>query len=126
MGYPGALGLDLKNEAGNWPAILKKIEDAVVAKGQAGRMGTVAFSFSYCNSAGLGEFAKNVIEGNAKKDDVNGILAGYEKYSPGAKWNYIYYTDANTKEVKKNHILVLEDTYILGKGFSGIIYVLKK
>jgi hypothetical protein len=32
MGYPGAFGIDLKAEAGNWPEILKKVEATVVAK----------------------------------------------------------------------------------------------
>ncbi|MDR2738218.1 MAG: DUF3798 domain-containing protein, partial [Treponema sp.] len=32
MDYPGALGLELSAEAGNFPAILKKVEEAVVAK----------------------------------------------------------------------------------------------
>lgn len=121
MGYPGALGLDLKKEAGNWPAIVKKIEAAVVAKGQKGRMGTSAYSFSYCNSAGLGEYAKNVIEGKAKKNDYKAILAGYAKFTPGAQWNYSLYADAKTKVVAKNHMLILQDTYILGKGYSGVI-----
>ncbi|MDR2069032.1 MAG: DUF3798 domain-containing protein, partial [Spirochaetaceae bacterium] len=40
MGYPGALGIDLSAEAGNFPAILKKVEEAVIAKGGAGRFGT--------------------------------------------------------------------------------------
>ncbi|HON89535.1 MAG TPA: DUF3798 domain-containing protein, partial [Spirochaetales bacterium] len=36
MGYPGALDLDLKAEAGDFQKILKKVEDAIVAKGGAG------------------------------------------------------------------------------------------
>ena len=28
MGLPGALGIDLSKEKGNWPAILKKVEGA--------------------------------------------------------------------------------------------------
>jgi uncharacterized protein len=36
MGYPGALGIDLSKEAGNFPAILKKVEQAVVDKGGKG------------------------------------------------------------------------------------------
>lgn len=121
MGYPGAFGLDLKKEAGNWPAIMKKIEKTVIAKGEKGRMGSCAFSFSYCNSAGLGEYAKSVIEGKAKKGDMNGVLAGYAKSSPGAKWNATLYADGKTKKVFKNYMLILEDTYIFGKGFSGVI-----
>lgn len=121
MGYPTALGIDLKAEAGDWPAIVKKIEDAVLAKNQSGRMGAPAYSFSYCNSLGLGEFAKSVIEGKAQKDDTGAIIEAFKKITPGAEWATTFYADANTKEVKENHLLVLEDTYIFGKGYSGAI-----
>ena len=40
MGYPGALGLDLKDEAGDFEKILAKVEEAVVEKGGADRFGT--------------------------------------------------------------------------------------
>ena len=33
MGYPGAFGIDLKKEAGNWPAIMDKVEKTVIAAG---------------------------------------------------------------------------------------------
>ncbi|MEL7565847.1 MAG: DUF3798 domain-containing protein [Dehalobacterium sp.] len=121
MGYPTALGVDLKAEAGDWMAIVKKIEDAVLAKNQSGKMGTPAYSFSYCNSVGLGEFAKSVIEGKATKDDTDAIMEAFKKITPGAEWATSFYADANTKEVKKNHLLVLEDTYIFGEGYSGAI-----
>ena len=42
MGYPGALGIDLSKEQGDWPAILRKVEEAVVKAGGGGRMGTWA------------------------------------------------------------------------------------
>ena len=93
MGYPGALGIDLSKEAGNFPAILKKVEQAVVDKGGKGRFGTWAFSYGYTVTAGLGEFAKNVIEGKANKDSLKDLFAAYGKYTPGAKWNGAYYTD---------------------------------
>jgi hypothetical protein len=47
MGYPGALGIDLSAEAGNFNAILKKVEEAVLAKGGSGRFGTWAFSYGF-------------------------------------------------------------------------------
>jgi len=117
MGYPGALGLDLSKEAGDFPAILKKVEQAVIAKGGAGRFGTWAFSFGFTTTAGLGEFAKRVIEGTAKKDSMQDLFAALEKYTPGAKWNGSYYTDIATGVRAKNQILIYMDTYIFGKGF---------
>ena len=115
MGYPGALGIDLSAEMGNFPAILKKVEAAVVAKGGAGRFGTWAFSYGYTVTAGLGEFAKNVIDGKAKKDTLKDLFTALGKYTPGAKWNGAYYTDANTGVRAKNQVLVYMDTYIMGK-----------
>jgi hypothetical protein len=114
MGYPGALGIDLSAEMGNFPAILKKVESSVVAKGGAGRFGTWAFSYGYTVSAGLGEFAKNVIDGKAKKDSLKDLFAALGKYTPGAKWNGAFYTDANTGVRAKNQVLVYMDTYIMG------------
>ena len=117
MGYPGALGLDLSKEAGDFPAILKKVEKAVIDKGGAGRFGTWAFSYGYTVTAGLGEFAKRVIEGNAKKDSLKDVFDAFGKYTPGAKWNGSYYTDMATGVRARNQVLIYMDTYIFGKGF---------
>ena len=117
MGYPGALGIDLSAEAGNFPAILKKVEAAVIAKGGAGRFGTWAFSYGFTTTAGLGQFAINVIEGKAKKDSLKDVFAAYGKYTAGAKWNGAYNLDMATGVRAKNHILIYQDTYIFGKGY---------
>jgi hypothetical protein len=117
MGYPGALGLDLSKEAGNFPLILKKVEEAVKAKGGAGKFGTWAFSYGYSLTAGLGEFAKNVVEGKAKKDSLNDVFKALAKYTPGAKWNGAYYKDVGTGVRAKNQVLIYMDTYVFGKGF---------
>jgi hypothetical protein len=117
MGYPGALGIDLSKEAGNFPAILKKVEAAVVAKGGKGKFGTWAFSYGFTVSAGLGEFAIRVIDGKAKKDSLKDLFDAYAKYTPGAKWNGAYYVDMGTGVRAKNQVLVYMDTYIFGKGF---------
>jgi hypothetical protein len=117
MGYPGALGIDLSAEAGDFPAILKKVEEAVVAKGGAGRFGTWAYSLGYTFSAGLGEFAKRVIEGTAQKDSATDLFAALGVFTPEAKWNGAAYVDANTGVKIRNHFLVYMDTYIFGQGF---------
>ena len=119
IGFSAALSLDLKDVAGDFPAIMKRIEEAVVAKGGSGRVGACAYSFSYCNSAALGEFAKDVIDGKAKIDDTAALVAAYNKITPGAVWTTTKYADAKTNEVMNNYLLVLEDTYIFGKGYSG-------
>ena len=119
MGYPGALGVDLKDAQGDFPKILKKVEDAIVAKGGAGRFGTWAFSYGFTNTAALGELAKRVIEKKADLTKLEDVLAAYNKYTPGASWNGKYYTDKNTGATAENHILLYQDTYMMGKGYMG-------
>ncbi|NLD04572.1 MAG: DUF3798 domain-containing protein [Synergistaceae bacterium] len=119
MGYPGAFGIDLAAEAGNWPVILKKVEEAVADAGAAGRMGTWAFSYGYTNSVALAEFGKRIVEGTAKLDSKDDLMACYGEYTPGAAWNGNFYTDLGTGVTRKNHLLVYQDTYIFGKGFMN-------
>jgi hypothetical protein len=119
MGYPGAFGIDLKAEAGNWPAILKKVEKTVIAKGGAKRMGTWAFSYNYASTEALAEFGKRITEGTAKLDSFTDLMKCYEKYTPGAAWNGSYYYDRATKTEKKNHVMLYEDTYVFGQGYLG-------
>jgi hypothetical protein len=117
MGYPGALGIDLSAEAGNFPAILKKVEEAIVAKGGGGKFGTWAFSYGFTASAGLGEFAKRILDGTAKMDNLSDLYAALGEFTPGAKWNGGYYVDANTGIRARNQILIYMDTYVMGKDY---------
>ena len=119
-GYPGALGIDLSKEKGDWPAILKKVEESVVAAGGAGRMGTWAFSYGYTNGSALAEFGKRIVEGSAKLDSLKDLMECFNKYTPGAKWSAAYYTDAGTGVRIRNFLLVRQDTYIFGKGYMGM------
>jgi hypothetical protein len=123
MGYPGALGIDLSKEQGNWPAILKKVEAAVVAAGGKARMGTWAYSYGYTTTAGLGEYGKRIVEKKAKLGDMKALMDSYAKYTPGAAWNGSNYTDVGTGVKKKNYFLVYQDTYVFGKGYLGMTKV---
>ncbi len=115
MGYPGALGLDLTAEAGDFAKILAKVEDAVVKQGGAGKFGTWAFSYGYTVSAGLAEHAKNVIEGKSELLDIDDLSKAYAVYSPGANWNGANYVNADSGVKTANCFLVYQDTYIMGK-----------
>ena len=115
MGYPGALGLDLTAEAGDFPAILAKVEAAIVENGGAGRFGTWAYSYGYTVSAGLAEHAYNVITGKSELLDMDDLAAAYKVYSPEASWNGANYVNASTGVKLDNVFLVYQDTYIMGK-----------
>ena len=114
MGYPGALGLDLTEEAGDFEKILAKVESAIVEKGGAGKFGTWAYSYGYTVSAGLAQHAMNVINGESELDDIDDISKAYAVFSPGANWNGSNYTNADTGVKSDNTFLIYQDTYIMG------------
>ncbi len=121
MGYPGALGIEFTDaEKGNWPALLKKVEQAVIKAGGGKRMGTWAFSYGFTTTAGLAEFGKRIVEGKAKIDNPKDLIACYTKYTPGANWNMAYYTDAGTGVANKQFGLVYQDTYVFDEGYLGL------
>ncbi|MCR5791452.1 MAG: DUF3798 domain-containing protein [Lachnospiraceae bacterium] len=115
MGYPGALGIDLTEEAGDFEKILAKVEEAVCEKGGEGRFGTWAYSYGYTVSAGLAQHAMNVIDGNSELADIDDIAKAYEVFSPKAAWNGSNYTNVETGVKSDNVFLVYQDTYIMGK-----------
>ncbi len=115
MGYPGALGLDLTEEAGDFEKILAKVEAAIVEQGGAGRFGTWAYSYGYTVSAGLAEHAYNVITGKSELLDMDDLAEAYKVYSPNASWNGANYTNASTGVKLDNVFLVYQDTYVMGK-----------
>lgn len=116
-GYPGALGLDLSNEAGDWEAILKKEEEDIIAKGASERIGTWAYSFGYSGTTALVELGKKVAEGEADYKNLDDITNAFSESTPGADWRTRWYVDRATREEKDNFAMVLQDTYVFGKGF---------
>ena len=120
QGYPGALGIDLSKQKGNFPAILKKIEQVVVARGGAGRLATWPYASGYAITAGLGEFGKRVTEGKARVGNFRHLMQALDAVSPGISWNGSVYTDVATGVKTRNFVLVYQDTYVLGKGRLGL------
>lgn len=114
MGYPGALGIDLTAEAGDFDKILAKVESTICEKGGAGRFGTWAYSYGYTTSAGLAQHAVNVIKGESELDDIDDISKAYNVFSPKAEWNGSNYTNVETGVKLDNVFLVYQDTYIMG------------
>ncbi|MDO4988197.1 MAG: DUF3798 domain-containing protein [Synergistes sp.] len=117
MGYPAAFGIDLKKEAGDWPAIMKKIEQVVVKTPGKGRMGTWFYSYGWSTTCALAEYGKRIVEGKAKLYNLKDLWKCYDKFTPGAKWNGSPYYDMAKKLKVKKFVLVYQDTYVFGKGY---------
>jgi hypothetical protein len=120
QGYAGAFGIDLSKEKGDWKAILAKIEKTVVAKGASGRLVTWPYPSGYCVVAGLGEYAKNVIQNKAKLGNAADIMKALATFSPGVDWNSTAYSDISTQVRMRNFLLVYQDSYVFGKGAMGM------
>ena len=114
MGYPGALGIDLTEEAGDFDKILAKVESTIVERGGADHFGTWAYSYGYTTSAGLAQHAMNVLKGESELDDIDDIAKAYQVFSPKAEWNGSNYTNVETGVKLDNVFLVYQDTYIMG------------
>ena len=120
MGYPGAFGIDLKKEAGDWPAIMNKVEKAVIKAGGKGRMGTWPYSYGWSTTCALAEYGKRIVEKKAKLYNLKDLWKCYDKYTPGAAWNGAAYYDMAKQMKIKKFVLVYEDTYVFGKGYMGV------
>lgn len=114
MGYPGALGIDLTEEAGDFEKILAKVESSINEKGGAGKFGTWAYSYGYVTSAGLAEHAISVLKGESELCNMEDIAKAYQVYSPKASWNGSNYTNVSTGVKADNVFLVYQDTYVMG------------
>lgn len=105
MGYPEALGgLDTTAEAGDFDAITNKVEEAIIAAGGEGRFGTWTCSWGYTLSSGLGQYAWDLLEGNAKLQDADDISKAF-KAASGKEWGGSTYVDADG--VKNDSIILM-------------------
>ncbi|MDR1487106.1 MAG: DUF3798 domain-containing protein, partial [Deltaproteobacteria bacterium] len=58
LGFPDAFDLELTPYLGQWPQVLKIVEDAVIENGGDKRIGTWAYPLGFTQTAGLVEFGK--------------------------------------------------------------------
>ncbi len=119
MGYPGALGIDLTDVQGDFPAMIAKEEAVLEERGGSGRFGTWVYSNGFTTTVALGEHAINVINGESVIDSKEDVVAAYDVESPEASWNAGNNIDFGTDTVFPNHFLMFQDTYIFGKGPAG-------
>jgi hypothetical protein len=117
LGFPGALGVYAEPLVGRWPELLRAVEEAAVARGAAGRLGTWAYPLGFTQTAGLAEFGKMLAEGRADIYDMGAIIECLGLFSPGAHWAGTFLNDPATGRMVRNYLLVYQDTYILGKGY---------
>ena len=119
LGYPEALGgLDTTAEAGDFSAILTKVEQAIVDAGGAGRFGTWSVSWGYTLSSGLGEYAMGIVNGTAEVQNRDDIAVAF-KLASGADWSGSNYV--TTDGVAMSSVtLMYADTYIMGKGYMHV------
>jgi len=120
LGYSTAFDVDLSDVRGNWSAILRRVEDAVISNGGQGRMGSWAYSCSYTMTQALAEYGKQIVEGTMKRGNKFDLLRAFSIFTPGANWNGSAYEDVESKTIKENHILVYQDTYVFGTGHLGM------
>lgn len=109
-GYPGALGLDVKDMAGDVPKILKAIEEAIVAKGGAGRFATWPVPINMVFLRASVELAFQAVDGKIKLTDAAVLTSELEK-DAGTKITLTKYADAPDGHM----YLVILGSYIFGK-----------
>ena len=120
MGFPGALGLDLSAEKGNFPAIMKKIEADAGGQGRRRPAGHLGLQHRLHPGRRPGRTGQAGGGRQGQADQPQGHLRRPRRSTPpGAKWNGAYYTDMSTGVRAKNELLVYMDTYVFGKGYIG-------
>jgi len=122
VGYPTGLGVDLSAEAGDWEAIINKIEAAALEAGLSGRMGAFKYSLIFCHSDALARLAKDILDGVADSDRRAAIVKAYSDVTQ-SEWTAGNYTDASTGNELSNYYVMAQDVYIFGEGMSGVMSV---
>jgi len=119
-GFPEALGLDLDALGDDFPAIVAKIEEAIIAKGGSGRIGCFPYAVDYCSGLGLARLAMDMIEGRGTGDTRKDIEAAFQATTSGCAWLARIYEGQDIGEKADNYYLVSMDTYIFGQGYSHV------
>lgn len=120
MGYPGAFKVELEDIAGDWKAILKRVEEAVVDAGGSGRMGTWAYSLGYTSTIGAVDLADQVLHGKKELTNADDVTEVLGSYTDGSSWMGSYMVDRSSGETLDNFVLIEQDTYVFGKGYLGL------
>lgn len=120
MGYPSAFSIGLDDIAGDWPKILKRVEEVVIEKGGKDRMGTWAYSLGYSSTLAAVDLVTDVLNGKADINNADDIKKAFEAQTDGAKWVVSKMVNMENGEELPNFALVAQDTYVFGKGYLGM------
>ena len=120
MGYPSAFSIGLDDIAGDWPAILKRVEEVVIEKGGKDRMGTWAYSLGYTSTLAAVDLVTDVLNGKADINNADDIKKAFEGETPGANWVVSKMINMQDGNELSNYALVAQDTYVFGKGYLGM------
>lgn len=120
MGYPSAFSIGLDDIAGDWPKILKRVEETVIEKGGKDRMGTWAYSLGYSSTLAAVDLVTDVLNGKADINNADDIKKVFEAQTDGAKWVVSKMVNMENGEELPNFALVAQDTYVFGKGYLGM------
>ena len=111
-GYPEVFHLDFTGRESEVYNTVIEVQDAIVQRGGAGRIGGCAYPYGFTICAGLAQHAMNVIDGTSELKDVDDILKAFEVFSPGAIWKISEYTSADPDDKTDNAYLAFQDTII--------------
>lgn len=116
LGYQRALFLDISNTK-NQKQLIQKIRLSLENNVALKRFSTWYYSHSASMSVALGEYAKEIIDGTTRKDNLATLENIISEYMPETKIRTSVYINEKTKKRAENHMLVYSDTYVFGQGF---------
>ena len=79
MGYPGALGIDVKGMSGDMNAIMNAIDEKIVEKGGAGRFASWPIALNMTIIQSMTELAFQAVNGEIELTDLDAIREQLEK-----------------------------------------------
>ena len=95
MGYPGALGIDVKGMSGDMNAIMDAIEETVIERGGAGRFATWPVALNMTIIQALTELAFQAADGEIELTDIDAIRTQLEKEAGNDMFVRQLYDDIN-------------------------------
>ena len=116
-GLPRRAGHRPQGRAGQLPGHHGQDREGHCRQGRRRPPGHLALLLPGRDTVGLVQHAMNVVEGKSKMTDMKDIFKAFGMYTPGTKWAGSYYIDGSTGVKVNNFVMLLQDTYIFGKGY---------